>query len=163
MKPTTLVFVLRNDGEVLLGRKRRGFGAGKWNGFGGKVRDGETLTACAVRELVEETGLAADPADLEWAGELQFRFAEHSETDHPARIYRLYRVTGEPQMTEEMEPRWFLPSEVPYDEMWAADRNWVPRVLAGERIAGEVVFAADGETVLSQRLRTVEVDDAAES
>ena len=36
-KLLTLVF-LRNGSKVLLGMKKRGFGVGKWNGFGGKVR-----------------------------------------------------------------------------------------------------------------------------
>ena len=36
-KHLTLVF-LRDGSKVLLGMKKRGFGAGKWNGFGGKVR-----------------------------------------------------------------------------------------------------------------------------
>ena len=35
-KLLTLVF-LRDGSKVLLGMKKRGFGAGKWNGFGGKV------------------------------------------------------------------------------------------------------------------------------
>ena len=36
-KLLTLVF-LREGRRVLLGMKKRGFGVGKWNGFGGKVR-----------------------------------------------------------------------------------------------------------------------------
>lgn len=32
---------------VLLGMKKRGFGAGKWNGFGGKVQPGETIEEAA--------------------------------------------------------------------------------------------------------------------
>ncbi len=160
MKPTTLVFPLRADGAVLLGRKRRGFGADKWNGFGGKVQAEETLRACAVRELMEETGLTAEAADLTWCGELQFSFVESPEQDHPARIYLLRRFTGEPQLTDEMEPRWFAPDEVPYAQMWAADRYWLPRILAGERIAGEIVFGAD-DTVQECRLRRIEELDVA--
>jgi hypothetical protein len=46
----TLVFV-RQPGRVLLGMKKRGFGQGKWNGFGGKVEPNEEVTTAAVREL----------------------------------------------------------------------------------------------------------------
>ena len=49
----TLVFVSR-DGQVLLGLKKRGFGEGLWNGFGGKVNEGETILEGAIRELNEE-------------------------------------------------------------------------------------------------------------
>ena len=40
-KPLSLVFVVdEKNGKVLLGRKKRGFGQGKWNGFGGKMDAG---------------------------------------------------------------------------------------------------------------------------
>ncbi len=45
-----------SQGRILLGMKKRGFGEGKWNGFGGKVNliDGryqETIEEAAMREL----------------------------------------------------------------------------------------------------------------
>lgn len=47
-KLLTLVLVVQ-PGRVLLGMKKRGFGAGKWNGFGGKVQPGETIEQAARR------------------------------------------------------------------------------------------------------------------
>ena len=47
-KLLTLLFVLK-PGKVLLGFKKRGFGAGRWNGFGGKVQHDETIEEAAVR------------------------------------------------------------------------------------------------------------------
>lgn len=44
----TLAFVL-DAGKILLGMKKRGFGAGRWNGFGGKVHPGESIEAAAKR------------------------------------------------------------------------------------------------------------------
>ena len=44
----TLIYVLKDD-VVLLGMKKRGFGVGRWNGFGGKVMDGEDIAAGAKR------------------------------------------------------------------------------------------------------------------
>lgn len=49
-KLLTLVLVVQ-PGKVLLGMKKRGFGAGKWNGFGGKVEPGETIEAGARRYI----------------------------------------------------------------------------------------------------------------
>ena len=72
MRDTSLVYPVRKDGRVLLGHKRRGMGAGKWNGFGGKREDGETMRECAARELFEESGLIADPKDFEAVGDLYF-------------------------------------------------------------------------------------------
>ena len=62
-KILTLVF-LREDCRVLLGMKKRGFGAGKWNGFGGKIETGETITEAAVREVKEECGYIVNIEDL---------------------------------------------------------------------------------------------------
>lgn len=148
MEATTLVFVCRG-GEILLGRKLRGFGRGKWNGFGGKLRPGETVTAGALRELAEEAGLTARAEDLVRIADLQFDFAAAPELNHPAAVFILERYEGEPVPTEEMEPRWFPQAELPYAQMWAADAVWLPQVLAGNYVRGRILFAADGETVLA--------------
>lgn len=50
--------------KVLLGYKRRGFGVGKFNGFGGKVEPGETIVASAKRELEEESGIICSEDQL---------------------------------------------------------------------------------------------------
>jgi hypothetical protein len=47
-KLLTLVLI-RDKCRVLLGMKKRGFGAGRWNGFGGKVEAGETIVQGAIR------------------------------------------------------------------------------------------------------------------
>ena len=48
-KVLTLALVKNQAGEILLGLKKRGFGVGKWNGFGGKVEPGETIPQAAAR------------------------------------------------------------------------------------------------------------------
>jgi 8-oxo-dGTP diphosphatase / 2-hydroxy-dATP diphosphatase len=51
-KEYTLVFCRRevnNHREILLGMKKRGFGAGKWNGFGGKLEENESNEDAAKR------------------------------------------------------------------------------------------------------------------
>ena len=56
MRHTTLM-LLKKDGKLLLGLKKRGFGLGKINGIGGKVEEGESVEAAAVRETFEEIGV----------------------------------------------------------------------------------------------------------
>nr|XP_054106986.1 oxidized purine nucleoside triphosphate hydrolase-like [Callithrix jacchus] len=73
---STLVLVLQPQ-QVLLGMKKRGFGAGRWNGFGGKVQEGETTEEGAKRELQEESGLTVDA--LHKVGQIVFEFVGEPE------------------------------------------------------------------------------------
>ena len=136
MRPTTLCFPVRSDGKLLLGRKKRGFGVSKWNGFGGKIEAGEDFLQCAVRELQEETGLIAREEDLELVGFLDFHFSASPELNHIGFVYFLRTWQGNIQETEEMEPKWFDPAALPYDEMWKGDRTWIPMLLKKEKVKG---------------------------
>lgn len=156
MRPTTLCFPLKGENKILLGRKRRGFGADKYNGFGGKLEEGESFRQGAVRELAEEASLLARPEDLEVKALLEFRFPYEPELTHVNYVYFLRQYKGLPLTTEEMEPAWFSISEVPYEQMWKGDRVWLRRLLAGEKLEGHVTFGEDNETVIDMELRPVD-------
>jgi len=75
MRNATLCFLINNEtDEILLGMKKRGFGKDKWNGFGGKIGEGETIEDAAKRELLEESGVHA--TELKKVGELTFFFPD---------------------------------------------------------------------------------------
>lgn len=138
MRIVTLVFVHDNQ-KVLLGYKKRGFGAGRWNGFGGKVETGETLEQAARRELKEESGL--EVAELQPRAELEFTF--HNGDHLLCHVFSASEASGEPIETEEMKPVWYAHHEVPYQDMWADDAVWLPHLLAGKNF--KAYFEFDSE------------------
>jgi 8-oxo-dGTP diphosphatase len=141
----TLLFVVR-DGEVLLIRKKRGLGAGKINGPGGRIEAGEEPLAAAIREVEEETGLT--PLDPEHIGELRFQFVDgYSIHVH---VFRASSCRGEARETPEAVPLWTPLDAIPYEEMWADDALWVPLLLSRTRFSGRFVF--DGDAMIAHEL-----------
>ena len=143
---------------MLLGMKKRGFGAGRWNGFGGKVLPEETIEAAAIRELKEETGLQA--IDLAKVGIIEFSFAS-SDDLLEVHVFRVTSFSGTPQETEEMNPHWFKVDEIPFAQMWSDDEFWFPYFLANKLFRGTFRFdqPADAKhpaVILSNHLYEVE-------
>lgn len=141
----TLMFVQRDD-EVLLIRKKRGLGAGKMNGPGGRLEDGETPLQCAIRETEEE--LCITPRQIRPAGEIFFH-AEDMPRIH-AYVYTAAEFTGQPTETDEAVPHWTLLNQIPFDEMWEDDRLWLNAALSGQTIRGWFSFVE--ESLLDYRV-----------
>jgi 8-oxo-dGTP diphosphatase len=140
--PATLLFVFRGD-EVLLIRKKRGLGAGKINGPGGKIDPGETPEQCAVREVEEELGVRA--AEVSDAGLLRFQFVDGLAL--LCYVFRADAFAGTAVETDEAIPLWTRLDAIPFDQMWADDRLWFHHLIARQRFTGNFEF--DGDTMLS--------------
>ena len=143
-----LCFIVQ-DGRVLLIHKKRGLGAGKINGPGGKLEPGESALEAAIRETEEEIGVT--PRELEERGVLHFQFLDGYSLHCTVFVARSF--TGEPIETDEATPFWAPIDAVPYDKMWADDQHWLPLVLAGNSFHGWFEF--DGETMLSREVRVL--------
>lgn len=132
MLETTLC-LLKKDNEILLAMKKRGFGIGKYNGVGGKIKQGETPEEAMIRETTEEINVT--PIKYEKVGFIEFDEYYKGKKENVA--FHLYFVTewkGEPTESEEMNPKWFNIKDIPYDKMLPDDKHWLPLVLEGKRI-----------------------------
>ncbi len=149
-----LCFIVRGD-EVLLIHKKRGFGAGKINGPGGRLEPGETATEAAVREVREELGVT--PRDPQLRGELHFQFADGYALH--CSVFLSDGCAGEPVETDEAVPLWVRTDSVPFEKMWADDRHWLPGLLEGRSFRG--FFEFDGERMLAHRLEWLDGEEIA--
>ncbi len=135
-KQFTLCFITAGN-KILLAKKKRGWGEGLYNGYGGKLQDGETIIEAAKRETHEEIGIIVDA--LEERGFLQFTF-EAKEGIFDVHIFAITHYTGIPIESEEMIPEWFDLENIPYNKMWADDQYWLPIFLKGEKFQGKGSF-----------------------
>ncbi len=143
----TICFLLKGN-QILLPMKKRGFGAGNYNGYGGKKEaTDKTIEDAAVRELLEEAGLTARVEDLDHRGTIHFYFPARPELNQKVQVYFLRRWQGEPVETEEMKPKWFDMDMIPCDKMWDSDKYWLEKILDGKKITATFVWKEDNKTV----------------
>jgi ADP-ribose pyrophosphatase YjhB (NUDIX family) len=153
-KVLTLAYLLKND-TICLAMKKRGFGEGNWNGYGGKLEEGETLDEGAIREIKEESAVVVGKSDLEKVAIVEFIFKDGKHLE--VHTYFVRKWEGEPVETEEMKPNWFLYKDIPYEKMWADDAYWLPRAFNGEKLLGKVWFKEDGKSIEKMEWKSVEV------
>jgi 8-oxo-dGTP diphosphatase len=154
MPDMTVCFLLRGTPahEVLLGYKKRGFGARKFAGIGGRVEAGETILTAACRELYEETGITAREHDLQSMGAITFRFPNQPTWNQVVHVFIATGWMGEPIESDEMRPSWYPIDAVPFAQMWDDSRYWLPQILAGQPLQAQITFADDNATVCDVQL-----------
>ena len=120
--PAVQALVVR-DGRVLLARRDRDPGAGKWDLPGGFLEEGEDPLAGLRRELLEETALEIEPVSYLGA------FVEPYFNRYVLGLTWLVAAVGDACPADDVaEVRWFAAGELPaVDEFEFASH---PRLLA---------------------------------
>jgi mutator protein MutT len=147
----TLLYLQKED-CILLALKKRGFGKGKWNGVGGKIESGESIESAVIRECQEEIGVT--PEDLQKVGYLIFN--EHHDGERKLMQIHVYTASdwqGEITESEEMKPEWFEAKNIPYEQMWPADKLWLPFVIEGQLIRGDFTLKENNSVEQSNLLK----------
>jgi 8-oxo-dGTP diphosphatase len=126
--------VLVRDGKVLLVQRGNQPDRGKWGFPGGKVELGETVTAAAVRELNEETGIDAAPGEVLTVLDFMDRDDSGAIRYHYAMVcVRLDWITGEGiAASDAMDVAWMTLAEIAGLGLnKSRDVEWLARLALG--------------------------------
>lgn len=147
----TVVYLKRPDGRYCFASKNGNIhkekgeelkgSAEKLNGYGGKQKIDETILHTAIRELYDESGVIGKEEDLELVAEINFFWPDNdtTEPDMVVLFFFLDIFEGEPHETIEMgPPKWLLLTEVDYNLLNKADKYFVPKLFAGEKIVYDI-------------------------
>ncbi len=147
MKEITMnLLYLVNDGQVMLALKKRGHGAGRHNGVGGKLNPGESVEQSLIREAQEEIGVT--PQEFEKMAYITFDlYMKGEHVFEHVHIYTTSNWTSEPVESEEVSPRWFDIGNLPFDTMWPNDIHFLPHVLGGKKVKGQFKLDKDDQVL----------------
>ena len=114
------LFLLRN-------KKPNDLNAGYWIGVGGKKKPEETIRACAMREVEEETGLIM--RDLVYCGKIYFRMG--SSIHEKITLYTCTHFWGKMHEDTEGSLAWIKEEDILSLRLWPGDRIFLWRILHG--------------------------------
>lgn len=134
---------------------------GKLNGYGGKIKKGETPEQCMERELPEKSGVTANKEYFEKVGVINFHNTNKTGEKFICRAYILLIrfFKGEPKETNEaLNPQKFLKDKLPLRKLMPADKDWLPLVLNGLKVTGSVFYGPNQKKLIKKsRIKIVKV------
>ncbi|HZW99861.1 MAG TPA: 8-oxo-dGTP diphosphatase [Trueperaceae bacterium] len=124
IKLCTLAYVRSEGRTLMLKRPITGHHqAGKYNGLGGKFEPGESPEECLRREVLEESGLVVESADLK--GFITFPDFDGAD-DWYVFVYVVTRFSGEVASGPEGELEWVDDDVLADLPLWEGDRHFLP-------------------------------------
>jgi 8-oxo-dGTP diphosphatase len=116
--------IIERDGRILIGKRKLGRFAGRWEFPGGKVEAGETPEACLVRELREELAVEARIETL-------FLSTRHIYVHMPIELitYKVEVLSGDFCLNDHTEIRWVLPEELDMYDFPEADKAVIEKLM----------------------------------
>lgn len=147
MKLATLCYVIdkKNNSTLMIHRvkKENDYHHGKWNGLGGKFEIGESPEECAVREIMEESGLRVK--DIVMKGFITFPLFDGKE-DWYVFLFITNNFEGKLIDSNEGNLAWVPNSQLTEINLWDGDKIFIPW-LFGEKFFSAKFNYKNGEFV----------------
>lgn len=139
MKLATLCYVQKPGYTLMLHRvkKKNDMHQGKWNGLGGKLEPGESPEECAVREVLEESGLRCHNPRLR--GFITFPAFDEID-DWYTFLFTLDDFEGELIDSPEGNLAWIANDELLGLNLWPGDRVFLPWVFQDALFSAKFVY-----------------------
>ena len=144
--------LVRGD-EILLGLRGEGIGEGNFVAIGGKQEEGEAIEQTLVREIREE--IAVTVTKFELVAKIDFSHEAKPDWDQCVVVFLCSEWTGDIQKLEDVTPKWFKKSAIPFDKMWEDNKDWYPLILSGRKVKAKYRYGVDGKTVTAREITVV--------
>ncbi len=144
IKDRTLCFLVKRSknkiSRILLGRKKKDFGKNLWVGVGGKVGDNikESIEEATIREAHEEINIKVK--SILKVAEITFLFTNKESWNQKVHVFISESWEGQPSESDEIIPKWFKRSEIPYDHMWEDAKYWLPQILDDKKLKSTITY-----------------------
>lgn len=131
--------------SIMLSKHKTGRWKTCYNGYGGKVKDGELPQTSIKREFSKDTGLDFEGYYFRQTGIIEFIHPDYPFLD--SRIYvstiDLHRDDLERVKKKNENTKWFQVHEIPYAFMPTHDHLWLPMILLKYNIRVEIILRED--------------------
>lgn len=139
-------------------RRRKKVGSGRWVPPGGATEMvDKSQKHGAKREVWQETGLSLPLKAFKKAGQLLSHVLPSRKSLWLVHIYvvEMNGLRGDLILNEEyVDMRWFPVTKLPFSKMLRGDRDWIPRIIRGEKVSVKLHFD-DTDDVVASEIRTI--------
>jgi len=135
----TLCYIRQNRKTLMLYRNKKpdDIHKAKWNGLGGKLEPGETPEECAIREVIEESGLSI--IDPQLKGILTFPNFDN-ENDWIVFVYLIHDAKGDLIESSEGQLAWIDNDKLLDLPLWEGDKIFLPWLDQHKFFSGKFTY-----------------------
>jgi 8-oxo-dGTP diphosphatase len=139
MKLATLCYVMKDNHTLMLFRnkKENDYHEGKWNGLGGKFEAGETPQECAIREVLEETGLTVKNPVLK--GLITFPMFD-TKDDWYVFLFTMKEFEGDLIDSPEGHLEWIRDADLTKLNLWEGDKIFLPWIFQDKFFSAKFTY-----------------------
>ncbi|CAN5191435.1 hypothetical protein BH09PAT1_BH09PAT1_6760 [soil metagenome] len=148
MQQAILCFLIRDD-EILLAESNYRPDKKTWNGITGFVTDTKKLDYDTSKILFDAIKVRTYASDLKKVGVMHLYTISDEHIQEKALTQSIFickKWQGEPRFAGNFRPRWYTFDTIPYDDMFEDTKEWLPKIIDGEKLIIEILSQTNDDT-----------------